>query len=175
MQLRPILKWGKCSRRRPTAVGGTPTAPDRAIGATEAPVCLPYASPCAPLLTPMAWLGNVEGTQLTDNPSYPCSGCLRCSNVGAVGRGGAAGGAANGRRTRAPEHSEVWAVTGEGLALVIASDAPITSSSHDIKTVEHMGRHTASIPVPPVIDDRRQHRSLSDGVGGSEHRSHPVP
>ena len=76
----------------------------------------------------------------------------------------AVGGAANGRRTRAPEHSEMWAVTGESLDLVIASDVFFTSSSHGINSGAH-GRHTASIPV---IDDRRQHRSLSDGVGAPE-------
>ena len=86
--------------------------------------------------------------------------------------GGAAGGAANGRRTRAPEHSEAWAVTGEALALVIASDDPVTSSSHDINSGAHgeaYSKHTsASGDRRPVIDDRRQHRSLTDGVGAPE-------
>ena len=158
IQLWPILKWGKRSRRRPTAVGGTPTAPDRAIGATEAPVCLPYASPCAPLLIP--WLGNMEGTQWTDNPSDPCSGYVGTSQVlqfgylGAVGRRCCrrCGQRLSDSRIRAPEHSEVWAVTGEALALATASDVPVTSSSHGINSGAHgeaYSKHTSA------FDDQR--------------------
>ena len=124
---------GKHSRRHPRRLSAAPRR--HSILATEALVCLLYASSCAPLLIP--WLGEVERTSLPvvkakaspDTPSHPCSGCLWYSSGCRF-----VVGAADGRRTRAPEHSEVWAVTGEALALAIASDVPFTSPSHGINS-----------------------------------------
>ena len=48
----------------------------------------------------------------------------------------------------------MWAVTGEALALVIASDVPFTSSSHGINSGAHgeaYSKHTSA------SGDRRQH------------------
>ena len=76
-------------------------------------------------------------------------------------------GAANGRRTQALEHSGVWAVAGEALALAIDSDVPFISPSHSINSGAHgeaYSKHTGA------FSDRRLSATtrLSDGVGAPE-------
>ena len=82
-------------------------------------------------------------------------------------RCGPVGGASDGHQTQALEHSGVWAVAGEALALAIDSVALFISPSHGINSGAHgeaYSKHTGA------SSDRRLSATtrLSDGVGAPE-------